>query len=100
LVSLSYTAASQCAVDVIIKDFVSHVKRKNENDGNMTPGRVFGPTRDEVTADWRKVENEKLHNFFSLLNIMMIKSRRNGIGEACSMHAEDDRCMQNSGLKA
>jgi hypothetical protein len=34
--------------------------------------RIFGPNRDEVTGDWRK-----LHNLYSLPNIIgMIKSRR------------------------
>jgi hypothetical protein len=23
--------------------------------------RIFGPKRDEVTAEWRKIHNEKLH---------------------------------------
>jgi hypothetical protein len=39
--------------------------------------RIFGPKRDEVTGDWRKLHNEELHNFYSSRNIMgMIKSRR------------------------
>jgi hypothetical protein len=24
--------------------------------------RIFGPRRDEVTGDWRKLHNEELHN--------------------------------------
>jgi hypothetical protein len=24
--------------------------------------RIFGPKRDEVTGDWRKLHNEELHN--------------------------------------
>jgi hypothetical protein len=39
--------------------------------------RIFGPRRDEVTGDWRKLHNEELHNLYSLPNIIrMIKSRR------------------------
>jgi hypothetical protein len=39
--------------------------------------RIFGPKRDEVTGDWRKVHNEELHNMYSSPNIIrMIKSRR------------------------
>ena len=38
---------------------------------------IFGPKRDEVTGDWRKVHNEALNDFYSLLNIVRgIKSRR------------------------
>jgi hypothetical protein len=39
--------------------------------------RIFGPRRDEVTGDWRKLHNEELHKLFSSPNIIkMIKSRR------------------------
>jgi hypothetical protein len=39
--------------------------------------RIFGPKRDEVTGDWRKLHNEELHNLYSSPNkITMIKSRR------------------------
>jgi hypothetical protein len=39
--------------------------------------RIFGPRRDEVTGDWRKLHNEDLHNLYSSPNIIrMFKSRR------------------------
>jgi hypothetical protein len=39
--------------------------------------RIFGPKRDEVTGDWRKLHNEELHNLYSSPNVIrMIKSRR------------------------
>jgi hypothetical protein len=39
--------------------------------------RIFGPKRDEVTGNWRKLHNEELHDLYSLPNIMrVIKSRR------------------------
>jgi hypothetical protein len=39
--------------------------------------RIFGPKRDEVTGDWRKLHNEELHNLYSSINIIrMFKSRR------------------------
>jgi hypothetical protein len=38
---------------------------------------LFGPKRDDVTGDWRKLHNEELHNLYSSPNIIrMIKSRR------------------------
>jgi hypothetical protein len=43
---------------------------------NRVLRRIFGLRRDEVTGDWRKLHNEKLHNLYSLPNIVrMIKSR-------------------------
>jgi hypothetical protein len=38
--------------------------------------RIYGPKRDELTGDWRKLHNEELHNLYSSPNIIrMIKSR-------------------------
>ena len=39
--------------------------------------RVFGPKRDEVTGEWRKLHNEELSVLYSLPNIVrVVKSRR------------------------
>ena len=39
--------------------------------------RVFGPKRDEVRGEWRKLHNEELNDLYSLLNIVrVVKSRR------------------------
>jgi hypothetical protein len=39
--------------------------------------RIFAPRRDEETGDWRKLQNEELHNLYSsLIIIRMVKSRR------------------------
>ena len=44
---------------------------------NMVLRRIFGPRRDEVTAEWRRLHNEELNDLYSLLNIVrVIKSRR------------------------
>jgi hypothetical protein len=44
---------------------------------NRVLRRIYGPKRDEVTGDWRKLRNEELHNLYSSPNIIiMIKSRR------------------------
>jgi hypothetical protein len=39
--------------------------------------RIFGPKRDEVTGEWRKLHNEELHDLYSSPNTLrVIKSRR------------------------
>jgi hypothetical protein len=44
---------------------------------NRVLRRIFGPKRDDVTGDWRKLHNEELPNVYSSPNIIrMIKSRR------------------------
>jgi len=61
---------------------------------NRVLRRVFGPKRDEVTGEWRKLHNEELRDLYSLPNIVrVIKSRRMrwaghvvhmGEGEVCT----------------
>jgi hypothetical protein len=44
---------------------------------NRVLRRIFGPKRDEVTGDWRKVHIEELHRLYSSPSIIrMVKSRR------------------------
>jgi hypothetical protein len=39
--------------------------------------RIFGPKRDKVTGDWRKLHHEELHNLYSSPSIIrIINSRR------------------------
>jgi hypothetical protein len=45
---------------------------------NRVLRRIFGPKRDEVTGELRKLHNEELHNFCLPNKIRMIKSRRMG----------------------
>jgi hypothetical protein len=44
---------------------------------NRVLRRTFGPKRDEVTGEWRKLHNEELHDLYFSPNIVwVIKSRR------------------------
>jgi hypothetical protein len=39
--------------------------------------RIFGPKRDKVTGEWRKLHDEELHNLYSSPDIIrQVKSRR------------------------
>jgi hypothetical protein len=43
---------------------------------NRVLRRVFGPMRDEVTREWRKLHNEELSDLYSLPNVVrVVKSR-------------------------
>jgi hypothetical protein len=44
---------------------------------NRVLRRIFGPKRDEVTGDWRKLHNKELRDLYSSTSIIrIIKSRR------------------------
>ena len=44
---------------------------------NMVLRRIFGPRRDELTGEWRRLHNEELNDLYSSPDIVrVIKSRR------------------------
>ena len=44
---------------------------------NIVLRRIFGPKRDEVTGEWKRLHNEGLNDLYSSQNIVrVIKSRR------------------------
>jgi hypothetical protein len=55
--------------------------------------RIFGPNRDEVTGECRKLYNEELNDlYFSPSNV-----RKNGIGGTCRAYGREGRRMQGFG---
>jgi hypothetical protein len=62
--------------------------------------RVFGPKRDEVTGEWRKLHNEELNDLYSLPNIVLVvKSRRMRWAEHVARMGEES-CVQGVGGEA
>jgi hypothetical protein len=44
---------------------------------NRVLRRIFGPKRDEVPGEWRKIHNEELHDLYCTpIIVRVIKSRR------------------------
>jgi len=38
----------------------------------MVLRRIFGPRRDEVTGEWRRLRNEELNDLYSSSNIVRV----------------------------
>jgi hypothetical protein len=66
---------------------------------NRVLRRIFGPKRDEVTGEWRKLHNEELHILYSSPNIIrQIRPRRmRWAGHGARMGEE---CLQSIDGKA
>jgi hypothetical protein len=48
---------------------------------NRVLRKIFGPKRDEVTGEWRRLHNEELYDLYSSPNIFqVIESRRTWAG--------------------
>jgi hypothetical protein len=61
---------------------------------NKVLRRIFGPKRDEVTGEWRKLYNEKLYDLYSSPNIItMIKSRMRWAEHVSRMGQKKNACM-------
>ena len=60
--------------------------------------RVYGPKRDEVTEEWRKLHKEELSDLYSLPNIVrVVKSRRMRWAGHVALMWGGERCAQGSG---
>jgi hypothetical protein len=66
---------------------------------NRVLWRIFGPKRDEVTGEWRKLHNEELRILYTSPNIIrQIKSRR--LGWAGHVARVGEECVQGFDGKA
>jgi hypothetical protein len=62
--------------------------------------RIFGPKREEVAGDWRRMHNEEFHNSHASPDIIrLVKSRRIRWEEPCSAHEKNEKSTQNFSRK-
>ena len=65
---------------------------------NRVLRRIFGPKRDEITAEWRELHNEELNVPYSSSNIVrVIKSRIMRWAGLVACKGGEERCVQGFG---
>jgi hypothetical protein len=58
---------------------------------NRVLRKVFGPRRDGVAGEWRRLHNEELYDLYSSLNfIRVVKSRRRWAGHVSMVEERID----------
>jgi len=65
---------------------------------NMVLRRIFGPGRDEVTGEWRRLHNKELNDLYCSTNIVrvIISRRMRWAGHVARM-GEERRCTGLAG---
>jgi hypothetical protein len=61
--------------------------------------RIFGPKRDEVRGEWRKLPSEELHSLYSSPDIIR-QVKVNEVAGACGTHGREQKSVQGFGGKA
>jgi hypothetical protein len=61
---------------------------------NRVLRRIFGPKRDEVTGDWRKLRNEGFYNVYSFAkHNYNDQVKEHKIGRVCSINGCEAECI-------
>jgi hypothetical protein len=61
---------------------------------NRVLRRIFGPKRDEVTGEWRKLHNKELHDLYSSSIIRIMKIMRMRLAGLVARMGEKSRAYR------
>jgi hypothetical protein len=56
--------------------------------------RIFGPKRDEVTGEWRRLHNKELYALYSSPNHSGDQVKKTEMGRTCGTYGGEERCIQ------
>ena len=68
------------------------------NAGCLLRREAYGPERDGLTGEWRKVHNEELFELYCSTHIIwVIGSKKNEMVGACSTYGGQESCIKGLG---
>jgi len=60
---------------------------------NRVLRRIFGPKRDEVTGEWRRLQNDELIDLLLTKYYSGDQIEKNEMGGACSTYGREESCI-------
>ena len=60
---------------------------------NRLLSRIFGPKRDEVIREWRRLHNKELYALYYTPDIIRV-IKKTEMGKTCSKYGKEGRCIQ------
>jgi hypothetical protein len=60
---------------------------------NRVSRRIFGPKRDEIKGEWRKIHNEELNNLYSSPNIFRVMQSKRIRWTGHVVRMREKRCV-------
>jgi hypothetical protein len=84
-----------------VSNLVSHIEEECRLRifENRVLRRIFGPKRDEVTGEWRRIHNKELYALYHSLNIVRVINSTGQMGKTCITYEGDERCIKGFGEK-
>jgi hypothetical protein len=64
------------------------------------PRKIFGSKREEIIGDWRKPQNEKLHDLYCSPDSSDGDVKKDEVGWACSTHGREEKYVQRFGTES
>jgi hypothetical protein len=66
---------------------------------NRVQRRIFGPKRDEVTGEWRRLHNKEVYDIYTSTNINQVVKSRRELVRVCSTYGGEEISIQGFGGK-
>ena len=77
---------------------VAHIEERRQRVfENRVLRRIFGPKRDEVTREWRKLHIEEIYDLYCSPNIVRVIIDKNKMDGARSAYGREERRTQGFG---